>query len=516
MKIRNLFYIVLVLIMASCTKPATKPNIIFILADDLSYRDLSVFGQARFTTPHLDKLANEGIIFHQAYAGAPECAPSRGTVITGLHTGHSTIRLNNSLRGQDHLLDEDITIAEVLKSSAYRTAFIGKWGVGRNDTEGAPHLQGFDYSFGYYDQQRAHTYYPDFLIENGDTIWNEGNRGFDMRKMYRMNTMENPPAELLNKYDTDGRIILPGIKDQDLAVYSEAVFQEKALLFIGEQSDHPFFLYYATQLPHGPVIVDTLGGLKDRIDFPLQKQKEWAAMISRLDGFAGRMIDHLKKLDKYENTLIVFASDNGYSACGYFGRGNRNKNWPDDPYLNNKGPFRGGKFSAMEGGTRIPMFVHWKGQIAPGVSNEIVSLLDLLPTFAHLGGAELPLNVDGIDISEFLLGNKKNLDTRPPLYWECSNEQAVRMGEWKAYRSHPDSLIQLYQIEKDIHCDNDLAGSNPDIVTTIDSIMTASHVDSKWYHNPGDTREIDREKRNLAELKGLLQVATRPNSSFRN
>lgn len=511
----KLLLLFILVLSVSCTNPAIKPNIIFILADDLSYRDLSVFGQEKFTTPNLDKLANEGIVFRHAYAGAPECAPSRGTVITGLHTGHSTIRLNASMRGQDHLLEEDVTIAEVLKTSGYRTAFIGKWGIGKNGTEGAPHLQGFDYSFGYYDQQRAHTYYPDFFIENGDTVWNEGNRGFDMVKMYKMNTLEDPSPELLNKYDVDGRIILPGIINQEMAVYSEEVFQEKALAFINANTEDPFFLYYATQLPHGPIIVDTLGDLKDRTDFPLQKQQEWAAMVNRLDGFAGRLVEFLKEEGKYDNTMFVFSSDNGYSACGYFGRGNSNKGWPDDPYLKNKGPFRGGKFSALEGGTRIPMFIHWNGTIEPGVSDEIVSLIDLLPTFAGLGGAIVPNDVDGIDISGYLLSQDKNLDHRPPLYWECSNEQAVRLDEWKAYRPHPDSLIQLYLIVQDVHCDNDLAVEYPAVVFQMDSIMKASHVDSKWYHNPGDTREMDMAKRKLAQESGQLQKGTRPNTSFR-
>ena len=194
------------LIISACTTKERLPNIIYILADDLSYRDLSVYGQEKFTTPNLDKLAEEGILFTEAYAGAPECAPSRGTLMTGLHTGHSTVRLNGSNRGQEHLLDSDLTIAEVLKESGYKTAFIGKWGIGLCGTEGVPEKQGFDLSFGYYDQGRAHTFYPNYLIRNGDTVWLDDNFGYDMVKMYKMNGLEDPSEELLNKYNADGEI----------------------------------------------------------------------------------------------------------------------------------------------------------------------------------------------------------------------------------------------------------------------------------------------------------------------
>ena len=186
---------------------STRPNIVLILADDLSYRDLSAWGQVRFSTPNLDRLALEGLRFTQAYAGAPECAPSRGTLITGLHTGHASIRDNRSARGQDHLLDSDITIAEVLKESGYATGFFGKWGIGLPGTPGTPERQGFDEAFGFYDQRRAHTFFPFYLYRNGRKVDYPGNNGFDMLQMYEDN--RTPPGERnsARHYDGSGRLI---------------------------------------------------------------------------------------------------------------------------------------------------------------------------------------------------------------------------------------------------------------------------------------------------------------------
>lgn len=478
----------LLISLVACDKTPNPPNIIIFLADDLSYQDLSVYGQKRFSTPNLDRLAQEGIRFTDAYAGAPECAPSRASLLTGMHTGHATIRLNESKRGQDHLEASDRTIAEELKAGGYRTAFIGKWGIGLNGTDGAPHLQGFDYSFGYYDQARAHSYYPEFLIENGDTVWLAENLGYDMPRMYRMNSREDPDSSLLNQYDEQGRHWPPGLSSGSRGVYSESLFQTKALAFVQSTDDAPFFLYYATQIPHGPVVVDNLGSMRDRTDFPLQKQKEWAAMIERMDSFIGELVDTMKKTGKYENTVLIFSSDNGYSMCGYFGRGNRNTGWPDDPYLENKGPFRGGKFSAFEGGIRIPMFIHWPAEIQPIVSNEIVWLVDLFPTLIAAAGLTSPSPSDGYNLLPWLRGEEKSLSGRPPLYWERIHEQAVRWGDWKAYRSHPDSLMELYQLRSDSRTLLNLAPDFPEVVLQMDSVMKLSHEPSLWYINPGDDR----------------------------
>ena len=364
----------------------SRPNIIYIFADDLSFRDLSVYGQQQFTTPTLNALAVNGLRFSQGYAAAPECAPSRGTMMTGLHTGHAPIRTNSSARGQDHLNPEDITIAEVLKEAGYATGMVGKWGMGLPGTPGTPDRQGFDFSFGYWDQSRAHTFFPHYLYKNDEQIWYPENFGFDMERLYSNNI--NPPnPEWLNQYDDQGKLIAGGVKDPDKAIFSQTLFEEASFEFIRDNKDQPFFLYCATQLPHGPPVIDDLGEIHKRDDYPTTKHKEWAAMVQRIDTWTSEMIALLKQLNIYENTLIVFSSDNGYSMCGYFGRGNANNNWPDDPFLRNKGPFRGGKFSALEGGTRIPFFVSWPGAIEPGTASTPVWLVDLFPTFAELAGA---------------------------------------------------------------------------------------------------------------------------------
>ena len=237
-----------------------KPNILFIFSDDLSYRDLSSYGQEHFRTPNLDNLAMNCIRFTQAYSGSSECAPSRASLMTGMHMGHCRIRANNSVRGQDHLLSEDVTVAEVLKGAGYATGFIGKWGIGLPGTEGAPDKQGFDFSYGYYDQARAHGFFPHYLMRNGKPEPIPENYGFNMK---RVKTYNSRPVDRLddvkNRYDENGRLVPEGIPNADAAKYSENLFQKEALRFISENKDNPFFLYYATQLPHGPCITPDLG-----------------------------------------------------------------------------------------------------------------------------------------------------------------------------------------------------------------------------------------------------------------
>ena len=490
-----------------------RPNIVLILADDLSYRDLSAWGQVRFSTPNLDRLALEGLRFTQAYAGAPECAPSRGTLMTGLHTGHASIRDNRSARGQDHLLDSDITIAEVLKQSGYATGFFGKWGIGLPGTPGTPDRQGFDEAFGFYDQRRAHTFFPFYLYRNGRKVDYPGNNGFDMLQMYEDN--RTPPGERNSAchYDGSGRLIPPGIAEPSKAVYSEDVLEDAAVSFVRRNRDRPFFLYFATQLPHGPVVTDSLGPLLNRTDFPTTAHKEWASMVLRIDTFAGELVDLLVDLGIRNRTLLVFASDNGYSMCGYFARGNQNANWPDDPFFRNKGPFRGGKFSLLEGGIRIPFFVNWPAEIPSGASSVPVWLLDLHPTFAELGGVlEVP-ETDGWSLVPIWTGDVGSFPSDRPLYWENAREQAVRMGPWKAYRPSPAEPLELFLIEEDVGCERDLSGVYPQVVAVIETIMEREHVDHPWYWNPGETIEDFRRKEALAEELGQLQVARQGNAA---
>ena len=488
-----------------------KPNVILILADDLSYRDLSIWGQTKFSTPNLDKLARNGLRFTQSYAGAPECAPSRGTLMTSLHTGHGPIRENASARGQDHLLDVNITMAEVLKEAGYATGMVGKWGIGLPGTPGTPDKQGFDYSFGFYDQGRAHTYFPHYLYENGKKIPLPGNYGYDLERLYRNNKLEPDPKDI-NQYDESGNLIPIGIEDPSKAKYSETLIEGAAVRFVKDHSGQPFFLYFATQLPHGPVVIDNLGDMKDRDDYPGTKQKEWAAMVQRLDRFTGELIQLLKDEGVYDNTIIFFASDNGYSQCGYFGRGNAATDWPDDPFLKNKGPFRGGKFSALEGGIRVPFFVSWEGRIVPGVSDEPVWLLDIFPTAAELAGVEVRHEIDGLSLVPLIEGRPERFAGHTYLYWQERNEQAVRMGPWKAYREHPAKPTELFLIEEDTFCERNLAEFYPEIVKSVEQAMTESSIPHPWYHNPGETDADDKAKRQKAKELGHLQTGIRGNT----
>lgn len=482
----------------------SRPNIVLILADDLSFRDLSIYGQQRYETPRLDALAAAGVRFTQAYAGAPECAPSRGTLMTGLHTGHAPIRANSSARGQDHLPDESVTIAEALKAAGYATGFSGKWGIGLPGTPGVPYMQGFDYSFGFYDQRRAHTYFPTYLYENDKRVEYPGNIGFDLQRLYDLNVPEPDPARL-NQYDGDGSLVLDDVADPSQAVYSHAAIEKKALTFIDNHYQEPFFLYFAPQLPHGPPIVDELGPLATRDDFPHQMQKEWAAMVQRLDRSVGAIVDTLQRHGIYDNTLIAFASDNGYAMCGYLGRGNAQTNWPDDPFLRNKGPFRGGKFAPLEGGTRIAFFITWEGKIEPGAAAQPVSLVDLFPTINALTGAVGPANLDGANLLPLLTGAPTEFPQERALYWEKRREQAIRKGPWKAYRRSPDDDTELFLIEEDLSCERDLAPLYPHVVAEMERLFDESRTDHPWYWNPQETAEEFQAKRRRAQELNELQ-----------
>ena len=503
------FLLLVSTVTAAAQQPLTgkQPNIVLILADDLSYRDLSIWGQERFSTPNLDRLAAGGVRFTQAYAGAPECAPSRGTLLTGLHTGHASIRRNRSARGQDHLADADVTIAEVLKRAGYATGFFGKWGVGLPGTPGTPDKQGFDDAYGFYDQGRAHTFYPRYLYRNGTKVDFPQNFGFDMEHMYADNLMRASERDSASHYDAQGRFVAPGVADPSRATYSDTVLAQAALEFVRARRGQPFFLYFATQLPHGPVVIDRLGSMRGRDDFPTTAHKEWAAMVVRIDEFAGRLIALLDELEIRDETLIAFASDNGYSMCGYFGRGNMSAGWPDDPFLRNKGPFRGGKFSALEGGVRIPFFLNWPGAISPAVSGVPVWLVDLLPTYAELAGAPSVPRTDGESLVPLMQGRVGEFPSDRPLYWERQREQAVRKGPWKAYRAGPDAAMELFLIEEDIRCERDLAGDYPGVVADMERIMSSEHVDHPWYWNPRETAAEFKLKEALAAELGQLQAA---------
>lgn len=486
-----------------------KPNILFILADDLSYRDLSCYGQTRYSTPNLDALATSGIRFTQAYSAAPECAPARCSLLTGMHTGHSSVRMNSSARGQDHLMDADVTIAEALKQTGYNTAFVGKWGIGLPGTEGLPYLQGFDYCFGYYDQSRAHTFIPEYLWENDRKVEYPGNMGFEMSRRY--NYTDNRPQ---NTYDNKGVLRIDELADPYGYNYSENEILKAALQFLEKnnpgKTGRPFFLYYATQLPHGPVIVDSLGDLVEPREV-MQLSREWGAMVTKLDRSVGQLVSFLKQTNNWENTIIFFASDNGYSMCGYTDRGN-GPDWPDDPWLQNKGPFTGGKFSVLEGGIRVPFFVSWPGRIKPSVFSEPVWLPDFFPTAVELAGLNPQLyKTDGKSLVPFFNGDEEKFEGHPFLYFSRGREQAVRMGAWKAYRKTPEHEVELYLVEEDTYCLKNLASIYPGVTKRAAAIMEQEHLPHPWYWNPNESPEEFRQKQKLARETGNLMPVFRPN-----
>lgn len=465
--------------MAVAAQPS-KPNIIFILSDDLSYVDLGYTGQKLIRTPNIDRLAAEGMRFAEAYSAAPECAPSRAGLMTGLHMGHCRIRCNGVQKpwpgyrnGEDgNLKSEDVTVAEMLKHAGYATGYVGKWGLGTPDTEGAPFKKGFDYSFGHYNQNGAHSYYPWAMWENDHEVPLPENRGYDIHK--KLGTAD---------YDAQGKLLVPGVADPLKATNSQSLIHAAGMNFIRSHKDQPFFLYYATQLPHGPLIAPNLGIYKD-MNWPIEN-KEWAAMVTWMDQCVGEITSLLRELHLEENTLILFASDNGYSASGYFGR----KRFEDDPLFKNKGPWPGGKFALYEGGCRVPLMAHWPGHIKPGESRHLLAFYDVMPTLAELAGVASP-PTDGISFAPEMLGQADRQKKHDYLYWEngglTTRGQAVRFGPWYAMRERPQNAMHLYDVERDPGCTQDLAKQHPELVTRAKEMFAQSHVDSDWYTNPED------------------------------
>jgi len=488
---------------------ASHPNILLRLSDDLSYQDLNCFGQIQFSTPNLARLCETGLRFDNAYAGSPECAPSRASLMTGLHMGHCRIRNNRSARGQDHLLSSDITIAEVLREAGYATGMVGKWGIGLPDTEGTPDKKGFEFAYGFYDQKHAHTYYPHYLYENGQPVPIPENYGFDMERTYR----HTNASEGLHEYDEHGQLIAHGVKDPQAVKNSEDLCYQKALEFINANKERPFFLYYATQLPHGPCITPNLGEFKDK---PWsQKHKEWAAMITHLDRNVGGLIEQLRSHNILDDTIICFASDNGYSHWGYMGR----KKYADDHLFRNKGPWKGGKFISWEGGVRVPMFVTWPGRVSCGTTGQVVALYDFFATACELAEVENPPNTDGISFIPLLEGREAEQIAHEFLYWEngghAPHAQAIRMGKWFAWREHPNQPVQLWDTELDVESEHDIADEYPNVVRRALEIFESEHVDSKWFLNPGEIDEEFKGKIQQAEREGSLQNPVTANTEYR-
>lgn len=430
------------------SKAARKPNIIFIQADDLGYGDLSSYGQRNFKTPNIDRLANEGMRFTQYYAGSTVCAPSRSALMTGQHTGHTRIRGN----ARFPLQAEDVTVAEVLKSSGYRTALIGKWGLGEAETVGVPTKQGFDYFYGYLNQRHAHNYYPSFLWRNEERV--------KLRNIV--------PNE-----DGEGS----GVSTNKLD-YAPDLFTAEALSFVEKSSKEPFFLYLAYITPHANnegktkgMEVPDLGEFANK-DWP-ENEKAKAAMITRMDSDIGRLIGLLKKLGIDDDTVVFFTSDNGPHKEG----------GADPNFHNSSGPLRGIKRALYEGGIRVPMIVRWPGKVKAGQTSEQVwAHWDFLPTAAEITGTKAPANIDGISMLSALRGQKqRNHDF---LYWEFHEsgfEQAVRMGNWKAVRHAPDASIELYDLKTDLSEQQNIAAKHPDVVKKIEDYLKSARTESELW-----------------------------------
>ncbi len=416
--------------------PAAKPNVVFIICDDLGYGDVGPYGQKKIKTPHIDRLAKGGMLFTQAYSGSTVCAPSRSCLMTGQHTGRTPIRANPRYsRGWDRkqgdvpMPADAVTFPKLFKQAGYSNAAIGKWGLGRSGTSGDPNKHGFDLFFGYADHGAAHEYYPEFLWRNDQRV---------------------------------------DLKDKQ---YSHDLFAGEALEFIRKQKDNPFLLYLAFTIPHSKLQVPNVEPYANE-SWP-EHEKKFAAMITRMDGDVGRLMALLEELKIADHTLIAFTSDNGPHEEG--------KHSPD--FFDSNGPLRGNKRDVTEGGIRVPLIVRWPGKVAAGARSDLlVGNWDVLPTFAELLNAKPPANIDGVSILPTLLG-KPDQQQHDYLYWEFNEQggkQALRSGDWKALRvemlKNPNGPLKLYNLKDDIGETRDVATQHPDVVARIEKLMAEAYV----------------------------------------
>jgi arylsulfatase A-like enzyme len=449
---------------------ATRPNIIFVLADDLGYGDLGCYGQKLIQTPHLDRMAREGMRFTQFYAGATVCAPSRSVLMTGQHHGHTRVRGNAGRTNPiaQSLRPGDATVAKVLKEAGYATALCGKWGLGDEGVAeaGLPTRQGFDYFFGYLNQHHAHNFYPEFLIRNESR--------FLLRNV------------LFRKGESYEEL---GAGWAEKAVdYSHDLIVAEALKWIETNHERPFFLYLASTIPHANNEgTRGTGNGQEVPDWGIYKDKDWtppnkgqAAMITRLDSEMGRLFDLLRRLKIDDRTLVLFSSDNGHHKEG----GN------DPEFFDANGPLRGMKRDLYEGGIRVPFIARWPGKIKAGtVSDHVGYFGDLMATACELAGAPLPPDRDSISFVPTLLGQADRQAQHDYLYWEFyerGGKQALRLGNWKAVRLGFNATlpIELYDLSKDIGEEHNLADKEPDVVDRLRQIMSEAHTPSSDWPTP--------------------------------
>jgi arylsulfatase len=462
-----------------------KPNIIFILADDLGYGELGCYGQKKIKTPNINTLAAEGMRFTQHYSGSPVCAPSRCVLLTGKHTGHAYIRDNDemaergdvwhdlSLEGQRPLPPNTRTIGTILQQARYATAAIGKWGLGGPGSTGEPNKQGFDFFYGYLCQRVAHNYYPPYLWKNNQKVILEGNEYFYPHQKL---------PEDKDPYDETSYAAYSGKQ------YSADLMTRQAVEFIRDNRPRPFFLYLAYTIPHVALQVpqDSLEQYEGAFpETPYKGQNgylphptpraAYAAMITRMDRDIGTIMAVLKELGLDSNSLVTFGSDNGPTYNG----------GTDSTFFESAGPFRGLKGSLYEGGIRVPLIARWPGKVPAGTtSDHVCAFWDIMPTLAEIVGVKTPKDIDGISLLPTLLGKGRQLQHRY-LYWEYARRQAVRTGDWKAIRHRPDRNIELYNLKNDISEQNNVAAENPQIAAEITRIMKTAHSPSRLFPLPG-------------------------------
>jgi arylsulfatase A-like enzyme len=441
--------------------PPPRPNIIFIMLDDMGYGDVPTYGQQHIQMPNLDNMGQEGIRYTNVYTGSPICAPTRSSLMTGQHTGHTRVRgnfpatdgegavvaFNGGLR--QPLLEEDRTVAEVLKEAGYVTGITGKWGLGEPGTPGVPNAKGFDEWYGILNQRQAHSYYPAFIWRNQEKITLKGNTGTS------------------KKFVTQKQ-------------YVHDMFTGFALDFVREHGpkDDPFFLYLAYTVPHASWQIPELEPYTQGRGWT-REQQVYASMLTRADRDIGELFSLLKELNIDEETIVFFCSDNGAQ--------NRY-----DGVFDSSGPLSGRKRSMYDGGLRTVMMVRWPGRIAANaVSGDIWYFPDVLPTLAELAGANPPPGIDGVSVVPSLLSQPQPELFERPLYWEDHEKgfrQAIRLGDWKAVRNGHNTPIELYNLAEDIGEENNIAAQHPDVVADMEARFLSMRTPSSGWPTPLDPR----------------------------
>ncbi|MCO8121984.1 arylsulfatase [Stieleria sp. TO1_6] len=465
---------------ATSAERAQHPNIVFILVDDLGYGDLGCYGQQLIQTPRLDQMAAEGMRFTDFYAGNTVCAPSRSVLMTGQHMGHTHVRGNAS--GPDmskqSLRDQDVTVAEVLQDAGYETGLCGKWGLGDEapgGREGLPRRQGFDFSYGYLNQVHAHNYYPEFLWRN---------------------ETKSPLRNVVQRADKSYGGFTGGWATKKVD-YSHDLIAEEALGFIDQaaaESNKPFFLYLSLTIPHANNEASGGTGNGQEIpDFAPYADKDWsdqdkgqAAMITRMDGDVGRLLDRLDELGIANDTVVMFSSDNGpHDEGGH-----------DTERFDPAGPLQGMKRDLYEGGIRVPLIVRWPGTTPAGTTSDHISYFgDLMASAAELAGVKCPDHTDSISFVPTITGHPDQQVDHEYLYWEFyeqGGKQAVRAGKWKAIRMPwQTGATELFDLSQDIGEATDLASENPGTVKRLEAMMDQAHTEHPNWQARGSVPKRD-------------------------